>query len=149
MLKSRRSRLNRFFEENTLDAILVTDLRNVRYLCGFSGSEGALLVTRSDAFFLSDSRYTLQAGDEVQGAEIRECKVRLDTLAEIAAEKGIVRLGFEAAHTTVNDHKKTADKLSAVQLIEIGPAFDEIRSCKDRAEVESLKLVANLASLAL
>jgi len=149
MLKNRRSRLNRFFEENRLDAILVTDLRNVRYLSGFSGSDGALLVTRTGSFFLCDSRYTLQAVDEVQGAQIRECKVRLDTLAEIADEKGILQLGFEAAHTTVSDYKKLAEKLSAVKLTEIGSAFDDIRSCKDRSEVDSLKLVANLASLAL
>lgn len=149
MLKNRRSRLNRFFDEYSLDAILVTDLKNVRYLCSFSGSDGALLVTRSGAVFLCDSRYTVQAGDEVQGAEIRECKIRLDTLAEIAEEKGIRRLGFETAHTTVNDHNKLAQKLTAVQLIEVGPVFDDIRSCKDLVEAESLKVVANLASRAL
>lgn len=149
MLKNRRARLTRFFEESSLDAILVTDLKNVRYLCGFSGSDGALLVTRSDAVFLCDSRYTVQAGDEVKGAVTRECKVRLDTLAEIAAEKRIARLGFEAAHTTVSDHRKMAQKLSCVELIEIGPVFDDIRCRKEQTEVEALKSAADIASRSL
>ncbi len=149
MLKNRRSRLKRFFEANGLEGLLVTDLRNIRYLCGFSGSEGALLVTQSDYFFLCDSRYTAQATDEVQEAEVRECAVRLDALASLVAEKGIARLGFEAVHTTVNDYRKMAVRLAGIELVEIGPAFDEIRCCKDRAEVESLMAVAGLASRAL
>jgi Xaa-Pro aminopeptidase len=149
MLKNRRSRLNRFFEENRLDAILVTDLRNIRYLCSFSGSEGALLLTRSNVWFLCDSRYTSQAGEEVLEAEVIECSVRLDALAALAAENGIARLGFEALHTTVDDYRKMADRLSGVELIEIGPSLDEIRNSKDPAEIERLQVVASLASLAL
>lgn len=149
MLENRRSRLNRFFEAHCLDAILITSLRNVRYLCGFSGSDGALLVTQAEAWFLCDSRYTAQASDEVLEAEVREFSVRLDLIASLAAENKIARLGIEALHTTVNDYRKMAERLPDVELVEIGPAFEEIRSCKDRAEVESLKNVAELASLAL
>jgi Xaa-Pro aminopeptidase len=149
MLKNRRSRLNRFFEDNRLDAILITDLRNVRYLCGFSGSDGALLVAQPGVWFLCDSRYTAQAGDEVIDAEVRECSVRLDALAALCAEKGIARLGFESQHTTVSDHRKMTDRLAGIELVEIGPAFDEIRCCKDGVEIESLKSVASLASRAL
>ena len=148
MLKSRRSRLKPFFEENRLDAILITDLRNVRYLCGFSGSDGALLVTRAGFWFLCDSRYTAQAGAEVLEAEVRECSVRLEGLAALVAENGIVRLGFEASRTTVSDYRKMSDRLACAELVEIGPAFEEIRSRKDRTEIESLKAVATLASRA-
>ncbi|MEI6206218.1 MAG: Xaa-Pro peptidase family protein [Desulfuromonadales bacterium] len=149
MLKDRRSRLDRFFETYALDAILITDLRNVRYLCGFSGSDGALLVLHSKSYFLCDSRYTTQAGDEVPEAEVRECAVRLDALAALTAEYGITRLGFEAVHTNLSDFRKMADRLTGIELVEIGPAIDEIRSCKDREEVERLKIVASLASRAL
>ena len=148
MIQGRRSRLKRFFEENRLDAILVADLRNIRYLCGFSGSDGALLATQSGSWFLCDSRYTAQAGDEVREAEIREYSVRLDALATLVDENGVGRLGFEASHTTLNDYRNMADRLAGTELVEIGPAFDEIRSCKDEAEIVSLKAVASLASLA-
>ena len=65
MLKSRRAKLERFFNSYDLDAILFTNLLNIRYLCGFSGSEGALLLTRDSGWFLCDSRYTAQAAEEI------------------------------------------------------------------------------------
>ena len=52
MLKNRRSRLKLFFEEYSLKAVLFTDLRNIRYLCGFSGTEGALLVVAGSCVVL-------------------------------------------------------------------------------------------------
>lgn len=150
MLKNRRSRLRRLFEENNLGAILITDLRNVRYLSAFSGSDGALLITASgSSWFLCDSRYTAQAGIEVHLSEVVECSIRLDRLAALISENGIVRLGFEALHTTVSDFRKMSDKFDGVELVELGGALDEIRSCKDRTEIECLKTVASLASLAL
>ena len=54
MLKNRQSRLKRFFEEYALQAVLFTDLKNIRYLCGFSGTEGVLLVAQNQSWFLCD-----------------------------------------------------------------------------------------------
>lgn len=149
MLKNRRLRLDRFFEEYKLDALLITDLRTIRYLCGFSGSEGALLLTDAAAWFLCDSRYTAQAGEEVTGAEVRQCVVPLDTIAEIIAENGVRRIGFEAATTTVSAYRKMAAKLSTVELVEVGAGLEEIRSCKDAAEIGTLQAVATLSSESL
>lgn len=149
MLKNRRSRLEPLFEELTLDAVLVTDLRNIRYLCGFSGSEGALLISSTAAWFLCDSRYTAQAAAEVQGAEIRECVLRLETLHALTVENGLKRIGFEASHTSIAGFRKLSAALSGVELVELGPVFDDIRTCKDPAEIELLAAVARLASQSL
>lgn len=150
MLKSRRSRLKPFFEEYSLKAVLFTDLRNIRYLCGFSGTEGALLISQDDAWFLCDSRYTAQAAEEIQGAEIREtAAVRIDTVAELAHKNGLDRIGFEAAHTTVSAFRRMSEKLNGIELVELGTNLDEIRICKDRAEIELLASVATLSSQAL
>jgi len=150
MLKSRRSRLKPFFEEYSLKALLFTDLRNIRYLCGFSGTEGALLISQDHAWFLCDSRYTAQAAEEVHGAEIRECAaIRIDTVAALAHEYGLDRIGFEAAHTNVIAFRRMSEKLSGVELVELGSKLDEIRICKDRDEIEQLSSVATLSSLAL
>lgn len=150
MLKSRRSRLKLFFEEYSLNAVLFTDLRNIRYLCGFSGSEGALLIAPDKAWFLCDSRYTAQAAEEVQGAEVRECAaIRIDTVAALAREYGLDRVGFEASHTTVSAFRRMTEKLSGIELVELGANLDEIRVCKDRAEIEQLCAVAALSSQAL
>jgi len=150
MLKNRRSRLTRFFEELNLNAILFTNLPNIRYLCGFSGSEGALLVTFDTAWLLCDSRYTEQAAAEVTGAEVCECAaVRMETVAALVKENALLRIGIEAAHTTVSAYRMMADKLPGVELVELGAVLDEIRRCKDQAELEQLSSVATLASQAL
>lgn len=150
MLKNRRFYLNPFFEEFSLNAILFTDLRNIRFLCGFTGSEGALLITPGQAWFLCDSRYTAQAAEEVQGAEVRECgAVRIETIAALAAEQSLDRIGFEAAHTTVSSYRRLSEKLNNIELIELGPRLDEIRIRKDSAETNLLSAVATLSSLSL
>jgi Xaa-Pro aminopeptidase len=150
MLKNRRSRLKQFFKEYSLKAILFSDLRNIRYLCGFSGSEGALLISQDHAWFLCDSRYTAQAAEEVKGAEVRECApIRIDTVAALAQEFGLDRIGFESAHTTVSAFRRMSEKLAGIELIEIGSNLDEIRICKDGVEIELLRSVATLSSQAL
>jgi Xaa-Pro aminopeptidase len=149
MLKSRRSKLSPFFEEFALDAILITDLRNIRYLCGFSGSDGALIVSPDTAWFLCDSRYTEQAAAELKGVEVRECALRLETLKSLATEKGLGRIGFEAAHTTVSAYGKISGALTGIELVELGPVLDNVRIRKDAAEIELLASVAQLASQSL
>ncbi len=150
MLKSRHRRLKSFFEEYDLKAVLFTDLRNIRYLCGFSGTEGALLVSKDHAWFFCDSRYTFQALEEVQEAEVKECgAVRIDTIASLVVEYGFDRIGFEASHTTVSAFRRMSEKLPGIDLIEIGSRLDEIRLFKDAAEVTALRTVATLSSQAL
>lgn len=150
MLKNRSLRLKRFFEEYSLKAVLFTDLRNIRYLCGFTGSEGVLLISRDHAWFLCDSRYTAQAAEEIKNAEVRECgAIRIDTIAALANEYGLDRIGFEAAHTTVSAFRRMSEKLAGIELVELGTNLDEIRVCKDHAEIEHLRSVATLSSLAL
>ncbi len=150
MLKNRRSRLKRFFAEYSLKAVLFTDLRNIRYLTGFSGSEAALLISQDHTWFLCDSRYTAQAAEEIQNAEIMECgAVRSDTIVALANEYGLDRIGFEATHTTVSAYRRMSEKLNGFELVDLGSDLDEIRCCKDLSEIELLTSVATLSSLAL
>ncbi len=150
MLKKRRSRLNHYFKEYSLKAVLFTELRNIRYLCGFSGSEGALLISKDHSWFLCDSRYTAQAAVEVKDAEIIECAaIRIDTVAALVREFGLDRIGFEASHTTVSAFRRMSEMLNGVDLVELGSNLDEIRICKDCSEIELLTSVATLSSLAL
>lgn len=146
MLKNRRSRLNSFFSEHDLDAIYVSNLRNVRYLSLFSGTDGALLVLRDRTVFLCDSRYTAQARLETRECEVSECAVRLDAVHQLVRECQVGRLGFEAEHTTVAELQKMAQQLEGVDLIPLGAGVDEIRACKDSVEIEKLEAVAALAS---
>jgi len=149
MLKNRRSRLEPFFEDNRLDAMLFTDLANIRYLCGFSGSDGVLLLTREEAWFLCDSRYTTQAAAEVRGAEVREYSAKYESVCSLITDRKIRRFGIEATHMLVSDFRQLSERLDACELVGLGAALDSIRSCKDRDEIEALGRVAALASASL
>ena len=149
MLKNRRKRLEPFFEDNALEAILFTELKNIRYLCGFSGSDGALLLTREGAWFLCDSRYTTQAAGEVCDAEIVVYPAKFESICSLIRDKDIRRLGFEASHTLVTDFRQMTERLTGSDLVGIGASLDAIRSCKDQAEIVLLTEIAQLASAAL
>ena len=60
-----------------LDALLFWSLENIRYLCGFTGSDGALILTDQERIFLSDSRYEEQAKGEIQGAAFKKYKKKI------------------------------------------------------------------------
>jgi Xaa-Pro aminopeptidase len=149
MLKNRRSRLKPFYEDHDLDAILFTNLANIRYLCGFSGSDGVLLLARDEAWFLCDSRYTTQAAEEVHGAEIREFSAKYEAVCSLIDDEKIRRFGIEADHMLVSDFRQLSERLDGCELVGIGAALDSIRSCKDQDEIETLGRVAGLASASL
>jgi len=65
-------RIRRLQDALSTDALYVSNLSNVRYLCGFTGSNGSLLMGHDDAWFLTDGRYRTQSADEVVGAVSRE-----------------------------------------------------------------------------
>jgi Xaa-Pro aminopeptidase len=79
---SRADRLVELLEERELDSLLVSNLVNVRYLTGFTGTNGACVVTRSERLFLTDSRYTEQARQQVGGFELLQASQAL--LGELA-----------------------------------------------------------------
>jgi Xaa-Pro aminopeptidase len=149
MLKNRRSRLKSFFEGNQLDAILFTNLANIRYLCGFSGSDGALLLAREEAWFLCDSRYTTQASGEVSGAELIEFSAKFEDICSLIRDKKIRRFGIEATHMLVSDFRQLSERLDGCELVGLGAALDSIRSCKDNYEIKTLGQVASIASASL
>ena len=149
MLKNRRRRLLSFFDEHDLDLLLIGHPLNLRYLSGFSGSEGALLLTPDGGWFLCDSRYTVQANSEVSGLTVVEHALHQEGLAALVRQAGGHRLGFEAAHMTVSHHLGLAACLPEIALVPIGQELDSIRHCKDAGELEQLEKVAVLASSSL
>ena len=95
---SRADRLVELLEERELDSLLVSNLVNVRYLTGFTGTNGACVVTRSERLFLTDSRYTEQARQQVGGFELLQASQAL--LGELAPRlQG--RAGFDDTDLSV------------------------------------------------
>ena len=104
MSKTRIDNLRKDIVKANLDGYVVTNLDQVRYLCGYSGSNGLLVVTPKQAFFLTDFRYGEQAAKEVKGAKRTIC-TKGDLLACLAEltflNKKNARYGFDNSSLTV------------------------------------------------
>lgn len=119
-----------------VDSLLVTNLTNVRYLCGFSGSNGQLLVSSTGATFFSDPRYRARAGDLVQGAEIEIYDVNLhDSLGPRVS--GLM-IGIEASTMSVAQKAHLESKLE-IELKATKNLVEELRRHKDAEEISLLR----------
>ena len=123
-----------------VDGLLVTNLTNVRYLCGFSGTNGQLLVTGSEATFFTDPRYRARAGDLVQGAEVVVYEANLhESLAPKVASAGLGKVGIESTTMTVASRDHLASKLADVELAPTKNLVEELRRTKDTEEISLLR----------
>ena len=141
---SRTDRLLVQVEERGLDCLLVTDLINVRYLTGFTGTNGACVVTPAERLFLTDFRYVEQAAEQVRGYESQE--IGRDILAGLA-ERLRGRAGFDDRDMSVASHAKLSEKLSeGVELVPAGGLVEDLRAVKDSSEVAAMRAAAEIAN---
>jgi Xaa-Pro aminopeptidase len=146
----RLGRLRLSFPTLGAEAILVSYLPNVRYLCGFTGSAGLLVVDASSATLFTDSRYTFQARQEVSGARTRICKHGLLRAVSEAlrARKGRSRVAYSAAMTVAQKRTLDAGVGSRVRWVDDGGAVEKLRAIKDAGEIRVMREAARLISAA-
>jgi len=148
--QARQEQLQRALGQHRLDAIVVTHLPNIRYLCGFTGSAGVLLLAPSHSLFFSDGRYKEQARAEVKGAAVViGTRPALIAAAEWLATKGrkIKVLGIESEHLTVAERQQLAKSAGrGVRVREAPPLVEQARAVKDPLEIDSLRAAARLGA---
>jgi Xaa-Pro aminopeptidase len=147
--EGRLGRLRQVMEQRKLDALMITHVPNIRYLCGFTGSSGAILVTNEGGTFLTDGRYADQAHTEVQGSTVRI--VRKSALAAAAqyltGKPRLRRIGIEAAHLTIAERAVLAAALGhGSRLIDTPPLVEELRQIKDTDEIARIRAACQLGS---
>ncbi len=121
------------------DAFLVTNLTNVSYLTGFTGSSGYAVVTPEKAFFITDSRYTTQSRDEVEGYEVRIQKGRLsEELGKLLKELGAKKVGFESRSVAFDFHAALLNELAGMELLPVKDAVEKLRAIKDEDEIDKI-----------
>ncbi|APT92449.1 X-Pro dipeptidase [Corynebacterium phocae] len=146
---NRRQKLAAQLPEQQVDAMLVTHLTHVRYLTGFSGSNGALLLS-GDLFatMATDGRYTTQIAEEVP--DIEAITGRAVGPALLATVEAPLRVGFEADYVSVSQLDKLKEETpEGIDLVPVTGVIEKIRLVKDAAELDGLTQVAQLASDAL
>jgi Xaa-Pro aminopeptidase len=145
--EGRLRKLRAELDRRKVDALVVTHLPNVRYLCGFTGSAGVLLVARRPVFF-TDGRYTEQAASEVH--DVRISIVRGGTLPAVAAtcaKLGLKRVAIESEHLTVVQFGGLEQALGkGVKLVRLAGVVEALRAQKDAAEIELLRNAVDLSS---
>ena len=143
---SRADRVAELLHERELDCLLVTNLVNVRYLTGFTGTNGACVVARDERLFLTDSRYVEQSKQQV--TEFERLEASRELLGDLAARlKG--RAGFDDAQVSVKAHAALAEKVSDdVELVPAAGLVEALRAVKDEAELAAIRAAASLADRA-
>lgn len=146
MSADRAARLEQAIAEREVDALLVTNLVNVRWLCGFTGSNAAALVGPGRRVFLTDFRYLTQAADQVGDAWAHRIGPDLLKLAADELGDAPLRLGFDDTHLTVRQHGRLLELApDGVELVAAGGAVEDLRAAKDATEIERIRAAAVLA----
>jgi Xaa-Pro aminopeptidase len=146
-MRGRGDKLQGVLAERGLDRMLVTDLVNVRYLTGFTGTNGAVVCGPGVRVFLTDFRYTERAAAEVEGWET--VTVSGDWLGGIA-ERLAGKVGFEDDHVSVRTLTKLNEKLpEGAEAVAAGGAVEGLRRVKDEGELAAIAEASKLADAAL
>jgi Xaa-Pro aminopeptidase len=147
MIQNRAHLARNLLAEQRLDALVLLDLANLRFLCGFSGTDGALVVTAGRDWFLTDSRYTTQARQQVAADEVRESSIKVDGVVSCLAAAGARRIGFEAETLPFATVQRLREKSAPeCEWVPLGKEILPLRGVKDDAEVAALEHAAGIAA---
>ena len=135
--------------EREVDALLVSDLTNLRWLTGFTGSNGLALVGPDVRRFITDFRYLTQAGEQVDASYEHEIALDLpERLAQRLPEAGEARLriGFDDAHMAVKEHARLKELVGEkAELVAAGGVIEDLRLAKTADEVAKVRDAARIA----
>ena len=142
LVDDRVSRLRAALADAEVDALLLSAASNIRYLTGFTGSAGVVVVTSDDMVLVTDGRYTEQAADQLSTTAQREVLASTLTNAK--------RIGLEADHITWSAQRRYADDwLSGHDIVATTGFVEALRRSKDVAELARMELAAAIADAAL
>lgn len=138
-------KLREQMQKRELDSLLVTNPYNLRFITGFTGTAGLALITPNDAWFITDFRYTEQAGEQVKEFKVVQAqKGLIDEVARIATEAAVERLAFEQDYMTFATYSQYQEKISAT-LEPVSGLIEKLRMVKSAEELEVLKAAAKIA----
>lgn len=145
-------RLQTELSEKQLPAFIVSSPASVRWLTEFTGSFALVIVTPDSGVFLTDSRYTIQAAEQVSDLPTRSFRSPQkaeEFLGQVVGELGLPNLTFDRGHVTVGRLEKWKSCLQSVELTPIDDPVDELRMFKSEDEVERMRRACVLADQAI
>ncbi len=145
----RLNALRESLKEENLDAMLVSHLPHVRYLSGYSGSNGLVLVTDKNAWFFTDFRYAEQAKKEVKRAKIvtaeRDIWKNLPNIDAAKARR--IKIGFQSAYVSHAQYGQLRHLLPTALLAGTTEIMEKLTAVKDADEIAAIKKAAQISDL--
>ncbi len=143
------ARFRQYLTEQGLEAFLLANTANCRYLSDFTGTDAYLLLTREANFLLTDSRYSLQAVKEAQGFQVITYQ---DTLAEalkvLCARYSLIRLGLEKEVITLGFFEKLQHSIPYVEFVPLPDPLEKYRQVKTEPELYKIRKAAEITDMA-
>lgn len=155
-IRNRIHNIRQTFEKANIDTLLVAISENRRYLSGFTGqdtgfdeSAGVLLISGDHLVLATDSRYEIQAQQEAESFEVVCYKKGLaKELPGILEKLGTTRLGFERRRMSVAQYDMICEQLTSVELVPVDNLCENLRECKEEAEIKAIRKSLQLAESA-
>jgi len=147
--RQRLASIQERFPRLGVDAVLFFEMKNIRYLTGFTGSDGVFLLLPDKGVLLVDGRYITQAGEEAPQCDVVQYRDKISGIVSALGGREVKRAGFEAAVLSVELHEKLRGKLATELLIPLTEALTGIRGVKDDQEVLLLRKAVDIATGAL
>ncbi len=154
----RLGRLRKRFDEAKIDALIVTNLANVRYLSGFSGSAGVVVVTANGALLTTDGRYRTQSAEQVESAgvagaldiAIGKADDQRGAIHAALRVAGATRVGLEADDVTWAASRRWRELFEGeAEGVAVTGAVEALREVKDAGELDRMARAAQIADAAL
>ncbi len=149
MTQRRLQRLRAALEATAASGALICGAANLRYLSGFSGSQGALLVDAEHALLVSDFRYRYQAAEQASDFEFIEVARWAQGLAGAIRGLGWQAAGFEAAHLSCQLHAQLTAELGNTLLVALDGLVENLRAIKEAEELALMERAAEISDRAL
>ena len=143
-MNARLDKVRAQFDKAGVDALLVTSPENRRYLSGFTGSAGTLVITEKEAVLATDFRYVEQAGQQAPDFRVVRTGAGQGRMTTLLGEMAVKRLGFESQNMTVAQHQDLTKGIEEssdgadISLVATSNLVEELRSVKDPQELATL-----------
>ena len=148
-MSHRLEKLRQRLAESELDAILISQGENRRYLSGFTGSAGSLLISQKSAILATDFRYVEQAQSQAADFDIAQIEGELPKwFPDLASSLGAKRIGFEANDLSFSTYRQLVATAGEKELVPTEEIVESLRAIKDEEELELITRAVELADAA-
>ncbi len=147
LYSNRQEKLKSVLGEHGIDGILITNLTNICYICGFTGSSATCLILPEKQYFISDGRYAEQSREQVSGfSRVIENISHLELLS--AKKKNLIpdglKLGFEGDHLSVSQYNTIVDLFPKTDWVCTKGILEDLQAVKDKSELNAIRTAVEI-----